>query len=595
MGVSASVICVTCGVQAPGLGNGGHVGYPSLADREFFEGDLATFEYLYKGFAAIELRTAELEGFRAFLQAHRRHDVGLFLEGEEYAGRFDRPELGAKVFAFDDSDFVDGFYELTCTDCAETFRCQRPTQLRAVTSRSLSRTKLEAFVERVIDVDPQNFYRVFGVLSPDPDGELRSFIGDHLQHRVTVQTVVEQHWSRLGKRRRPTATGRTQGERAQVDWSPANVMPRPAAVAPPLELQWIYDRTSASADEVLVAGGQIFAANADSSALLCVSQAGRKLWATRVEGHRVDVGSNLVFDDEHVYYAKFASALEDRRLLTLDRATGRLKSRAAFPYHWLCSVGRGRVVGSAMGFGERRERRLALCRLDAPGQPVWCHAFTPDDPVSDKSFRDFVVADGVVLTTWLDDLVALRLRDGVVLWRRSLKEFGERTFWPASPMALSGTTLLLHSNQALLAFAVNTGKLRWQRPGMLCKPRTICEGVAYVIEPGGQIQTLPSAVVALNLRTGSELARADTGAGAFADAPAPLPMFTSAPAVGAHHVFAVETGRIWAFDRKTLKPVWMTRPPAMGGPWTTPVAYGKRLLVKGADGRLFCFQGPGRG
>jgi hypothetical protein len=103
--VTAVVVCVTCDMQAPPIGDLGHLGYPSLDDRATCHGELATFEHLYKGVAAIGYLPWPLEALRAFLVEHGQHDVGLFLEGEEYAGRFPRLTTGpSKTFEFADDN-----------------------------------------------------------------------------------------------------------------------------------------------------------------------------------------------------------------------------------------------------------------------------------------------------------------------------------------------------------------------------------------------------------------------------------------------------------------------------------------------------------
>ena len=168
MSVCASVVCVTCGIGAPGIGDFGHLGYPSLDDDEWCHGDLASFEYLYKGWAAIGVLPKELEAIRAFLIAHQKHKVGLFIEGEEYADRFPPVTTSSKPApALSEQDFVNGHFELECDRCKASFVTQAAEWLRPIESRKVSKAKLDAFTSRVLDADGANFHRITGLLDQD--------------------------------------------------------------------------------------------------------------------------------------------------------------------------------------------------------------------------------------------------------------------------------------------------------------------------------------------------------------------------------------------------------------------------------------------
>ena len=103
------------------------------------------------------------------------HKVGLFLEGEAYAARLPPLQRSpAHGFAFSEAGFVNGYFELACGRCHESFRADRAKWLRPVAPRKVSPTNLRQFSSRVVGADSLNFHRVSGLLDPDP-GAGRSY------------------------------------------------------------------------------------------------------------------------------------------------------------------------------------------------------------------------------------------------------------------------------------------------------------------------------------------------------------------------------------------------------------------------------------
>jgi hypothetical protein len=192
VGVTASIVCADCLVEAPWIGSSGHIGFPSLDDAAYAYDFFASFEYIYRGFAAIDLLPVELEAFRAFLVAHRGHRMVLAYDGMDRVTGEPTSIVAATAFHFDDRRFVEGFYQLSCEACALWWRSLRPLQLRASTRRILTDAEIDAFFRRVMDVERRglNFHRVFGLLDQRTDDGLRSFLVAHGRHRLTVETIT---------------------------------------------------------------------------------------------------------------------------------------------------------------------------------------------------------------------------------------------------------------------------------------------------------------------------------------------------------------------------------------------------------------------
>ena len=116
-----------------------------------------------KGFDAIGYRPWELEAIAAFLKAHTRHEMSLYLEGEDV--RYDAWEIedepnpvadvsDATEFVFDDDDFVNAFYAVTCEKCGERVQ-YGPVRLRAGEPVVLTPPRIDKFLERVRKVERQ--------------------------------------------------------------------------------------------------------------------------------------------------------------------------------------------------------------------------------------------------------------------------------------------------------------------------------------------------------------------------------------------------------------------------------------------------------
>jgi outer membrane protein assembly factor BamB len=600
-------------MQGPPVGDSGYVGYPSLDDQESFEGELASFEYIYKGYAAIGYRPRVLEAIRAFLVAHRRHSVGLFLDGEEYGGRF--PPLKrtpSKTFKLttDDDDIVNGPFELACQRCGAVYRTVAQ-DLRSLKPRMLTKQRIEEFSERVLDVASGNFYRCWDMLdnSSAHMRQLDEFLGDHGRHKLTVRIVAEEEWSaRLARStpRRPLPSalmtaGPVTHDLRQWFWNAANVMPHPAAVAPPLRLKWAFQHGRGFRDP-LVADGFVYTPVTSPDALVCISPDGDEVWRLNVEPpHALPDDRGLAVLGDQLLLTLDSPQKEQRELLIIDRRTGEVERRSPFPsIDFAVLPGGDRIVACRREHDDPRERTIGLFDLSNIEKPVWHHRHTarlgnplnyglPFDSGDDASFQRFAIDDGHVYTEWGDFLVALRLSDGEATWRQSVAEFDGRAFRYASPLTVANETLLLNTMSGLVAFSSANGEERWRQP-IAGWPRVVCDGVIYAVECNPSTDEIRGGIFTFDVRTGRSLQKMAVASKAFARTPLPRPRFMSSPALGLMHVFVSDAdGRLWAFDRATLKPEWMLLPQQ---PVSVAVPYGNRLLARGGVGQMLCFEGP---
>jgi hypothetical protein len=584
--VSANVVCVTCDMQAPRIGDAGHLGYPSLDDRATCHGELASFEHLYRGFAAIGYLPYHLEALRSFLTEHGQHDVGLFLEGDEYAGRF--PPLTtapSKTFQFADGRFVDAVFELACKRCGLTFYTD-VERVRPLESWTVPKKHVEEFFSRVLDSDPLNFHRLSGLLDPqDPAAErLNEFLREHRKHSLTARTIGEEEWSApplplLSPASSAPLTGPISSERREFFWTAANVMPHPAATAPPLKLAWSYEHVQPW-PVLLVADGDIYTSGVHQEALVCLTPDGIERWRVDLGRHYAIGGARgVAVLGDHLAAGLFSADQNARELLLINRRTGAVEQRMPFPFFYLAPVpGQARFVGYRVEYGSR-ESALALFDLSDLTHPAWQHVISLDG-TSDRSFDHFAIDAGVMYTEWGGNLVAMRLTDGEVIWRRPLLEFDGRGMVSGDqPPAVANGTLLLSTRAGLIAFDTADGSERWRRP-IASWARVVCDGMIYVTAAG-------ECVAVFDLATGEEVRSIYAVSEPFTRTLAPKPEFVGLPVISRTHVFVSGSqGRIWALEQSSLTPEWMIR---LARPAFPALAYGHRLLATNRS-LLQCFE-----
>lgn len=229
MGVTSGVRCVDCDVYAPELGDFGSLGLPSASTEER-SGEMQSFGYLFIGFRAIGMVTAELADFLAFLRRHEGHRLTMVTEDEEdeFEGdgeSFDDEEddwgdedlweedeaedaeeeersveLAAKMEALFEElktplpelakgDYVVAHYALECKDCEESFRTEYPEALQPMPELEVTDARAALFLG-IVYQNEESFYRS-QPFSPDDLDEVAVFLDEHLGHNVTARLIPE--------------------------------------------------------------------------------------------------------------------------------------------------------------------------------------------------------------------------------------------------------------------------------------------------------------------------------------------------------------------------------------------------------------------
>ena len=211
MGVSFSVSCTRCGVEAPEVGDFGYIGIPTTDPRKR-RASLRSFAAIHEGLAALGMLTHEVEAFHAFLEAHRGHPLRQFNDhgDEEFeADAEDSVSPGrSRAFRFQER-FPDAFHELSCS-CGAAYRAGSSEPLRPFEPFVPARKQLACFKSNVLAIDDDNFYRVAGF----PFDDLRhiaDFLEKHSGHTITARLTTGETSPSLAPR------GGTTGEPA---WTP---------------------------------------------------------------------------------------------------------------------------------------------------------------------------------------------------------------------------------------------------------------------------------------------------------------------------------------------------------------------------------------
>lgn len=548
MGVTARIQCTDCCLDGPEVGDCGVIGYPSAEDTPQSYGrkpgkGIASFAYIYEGFRAIGVQTWELEATLAFVRAHASHRMGLYYEGEEYVVH-GRPPVSysrsTESSRFEGDGFVHGFYEVACPQCRETFREAWPTRYRPIDGFVLDRAAVRCFQQRVRLVDSGSFHRVAGVLDPGGGQEqLALFLERHGRHAPVARTVDEEVWTE------------------HVDQ------------APRLRQVWQYGSELhfqrgpvVDADRVYVAG---------MKGLACLDHQGRVVW-TRPGNYQAGPCGPMCLTDGGLavvtYQGPDLKAAQPYTIEMLDRATGavRWSSASRFcPVLWIPEA--GAFLGREARFEPEAYDTLAWVSLDAALATTWEKTRRP---VAAQRFGG-VAAFGAdrLFTMAHGSLVALHRSTGDQLWERPLAPFGRSWADHATCLAAVGDRVVLSLLGSTVGFDVNDGEPVWKITGEGASgPWGVYEGTLYA--PGKVFR-------AVDVASGTVIVE---GPGVPKSTPPPLaPTFRGTPAVTEKHVFIGDSpaGRIWAFDRDTLTPIYMYRPP--GG------TLGERMVSAG--GRLY--------
>ena len=190
MGVTANTTCRDCGKGAPEVGDFGYIGYPSLSTSAEHDDDApVNFGYLYQGFQAIHLLTADLERMREFLEAHKGHDIHTFIEGEPAFG--DGEEDAEDNADYEEDDFEGAsqgrnkwllaHYCLKCS-CGADYSSEYSDNFVPFKAVSLDAKAVAVFLKQVY-AEPDAIHRA------EPIGHLDAlakFLKAHKAHKLTA-------------------------------------------------------------------------------------------------------------------------------------------------------------------------------------------------------------------------------------------------------------------------------------------------------------------------------------------------------------------------------------------------------------------------
>ena len=564
VGVTASVFCQTCREFAPRIGDGGAVGFPSLKDTpDTVTDDYQTFGYLKKGFDAIGYKPWELEAIAAFLKAHQRHNVSLFLENQDV--RYDPDDYDdededgsgplddvsdATEFVFDDTDFVEGLFEVACDKCGVSVR-SGTERLRPFKPFTLTPAKIRTFMTRVRNVDGSNFHRVFHLLDYDGEQErLAQFLTDHANHRPKIRIV--------------------QGD--------AHAAP---GHAQPWKLAWQKAGSFRRDRQPLIAAGRVFAIreprlSGESAAppvLHCYSLDGDELWQRDLpRGVEPDIGLTR----EGVILPVYGGESE-HEMLCLDPDDGaRIFSRRTpyFPLAWFpdrrAFVGSRRV--SDPDFGKRHVAvvewpSLAL-RWESP--PFKSIDLSHSAHVTDNSVLLVGGAPRSPLACCLDAAT------GRERWTTSLAQFGaervhDHLVWRDWLLAGVGKVVALHLSDGSITWQIDTNYFfGWHESDDLLR--------GYYFEK----------FVVVDLK--ERKLRFAVPRKQFAVALQPVENQSGHSVVAGDHILVVDqTGRtLSGLDGETGKLIWKHRPPG-GVTGERPAMSAEYLVLQGPNTGLCCY------
>jgi outer membrane protein assembly factor BamB len=574
MSVSASVFCLDCRQFAPRIGDGGAVGFPSLDDVAPVTGDYVAFGYLQKAFDTIGYKPWEMEAVAAFLNSHRGHEISLFLENEDVRyDSWDRDEdepgpladvSDATRFVFEDGDFVNGFYTVTCEKCGESFR-SGPERLRDFAPLALTTPRINMFLERVRESDGTNFHRVFRLLDYyEAQEKFAGFLTRHKGHAPMARLVQEESWH-------------ADRSRQELPW----------------RLAWQKADPLRSDREPLVAGGRIFAIgdpdpsqkNKLSSTLHCFSLDGEAIWKRELSG------AAFVRPELTPHGLVVQCGLQGKpttyEILGFDPNSGEMLWSGTTTYAiagWL--PGREGYIGRHAVYEDPREQRIAVVQLPALTRPwEWV------DPVADilkwSDYRGAGIAkDAVVLTGGGADrnkagwARCLDTATGRERWFTLLDEFGVRS---GRDVLCWQDLFLLFAGGLMVALDMRDGTVAWT-----------CEApFTGWQESHDLVAGLGGGVGLVDLR--QHRLRYLTKFEPFGAAPEPHPRLSplsSRLVVDKDEILFVDnvTGRLWGLDIDSGLPIWMHRP-INGVTGRHPVLAGDRLIIQGPG--LCCYERRG--
>ncbi len=554
MSTPARVLCVTCRIAGPELGDGGYIGHPSLSENPARRRRLRSFGWLFRGFEAIGFLPIVLLEMRSFLVQHDGHRVVL----QDEFGPSGEATAEAEI-TLTDEKIVDGQFSLRCS-CGAVISASRPAQYRALEPFTLDarRRSLYAAVASAAGTghvdgggDP--------LLDRDPD-RFATFLLEHDEHDVTASVEAETDWVSPSS---PATRPRAAGVLIRGFEPPTREEAR-LTLSAPLRLVWARTGLGIWPHPV---GRVVITRTMTESIGLDVSD-GTERW--RLPGFA------LTGPQQGDCVLSFQS-VEDRgtwwtEVRWVDLETGDVVEQHSSKH------APDVVLDGGRAFLGRRETRtghaLALIKLTPAPSVVWeieepnaSHAMR-FGPVCAGGERVFV-ARGRILS-------ALRLADGQTLWEADVESPSGPTGISDRAPSLSGGTVITHAKEAgTLALDAATGRRLWffenGRGGQCVDGR-----VWFWTERDGRADDVVCSVVEAG--TGELLARWDMQRDA---APSGRPAALSeAPIVAASQVLVADvSGRLWALDPSSGNAIWRHRPPHMGDGAARGLAVADRHLV----------------
>jgi hypothetical protein len=206
--------CVTCDVDAPGIGDSGYLGIPSLSTvvDEHTDPEDLPFGYLYEPLQAIGLRPRDLEVMNEFLRQHESHHVVAWSNAQDeddwppelsrlLSEREKRDEAAGgprdgkgdvvNVAGQAPSDWTVGRYGVHCIDCRLTHRSEHIETLRSFDCLPLAAEAVKMMLTRWGGLAPDDGWNADLPPVVDPYGEfmegLLVFLKQHRLHRVEAR------------------------------------------------------------------------------------------------------------------------------------------------------------------------------------------------------------------------------------------------------------------------------------------------------------------------------------------------------------------------------------------------------------------------
>jgi outer membrane protein assembly factor BamB len=443
--ITASVFCLRCREFAPGIGDCGAVGFPSLKNTAAtVTGEYQTFGYLKKGFDAIGYKSWTLEAIAAFLRAHKGHDVSLFMENQdvrydEWDGEEDEPGpvddvSDATQFVFDDEDFVEGLFEIACDKCGASLR-SGSEHLRPFKPFTLTPSAIRTFMTRVRGADSANFYRVSSLLDYDgPQERFAQFLTDHASHRPKVRIV--------------------QGDSAHAN----------PGQAPPWKLAWQKLDPFRREDAPLIHAGRVFAVkwpgvsrDLDTPpAVHCYTLDGDDVWQRDLKRN---VTPRLELTNEGVVLQLHATR-GGHEMVCLDPAAGDIASYGRTPYSlWSWLPGHRAFVGARHISNPHGVYHVGVVEWPSL-QLRW---ETAAIGITDLRHAAQLTENSVLLSGVRDAgrspwAMCLDAANGRERWRTSLAEYGKHL----GDQLVWRNWLLVDIDTNLLALDLTDGRVAWQ-------------------------------------------------------------------------------------------------------------------------------------